>query len=91
MRLRHFRKGAELPWILNDETYDADFQENRPLSDLVRVEPEDHLSLGNNIYERHAARLHEFITPISLILPRVYLRFELERRGTRDWWVRDCR
>jgi hypothetical protein len=45
MRVRHFRQGTELPWISNDISYDADFQENRPLVENINVKPGDHISM----------------------------------------------
>jgi hypothetical protein len=52
MRLRQFRDGVELPWIANDETYDADYQENRPMSDPMQLLPGDHVSLGMSVVMR---------------------------------------
>lgn len=31
MRIRHFRGNSELPWIINDENYDFNYQTNRRL------------------------------------------------------------
>jgi len=46
MKLRHFRNGKELPWILNDPHYDFDFQQNAHLPKEVTVLPGDQLTIG---------------------------------------------
>jgi len=46
MKLRHFRNGKELPWILNDPHYDFDFQQNAHLPAEVTVLPGDQLTIG---------------------------------------------
>jgi hypothetical protein len=45
MKLRHFRGTTELPWILVDDNYDFDYQQNRPLREEIKVMPGDHLTL----------------------------------------------
>lgn len=46
MKLRHFRNNQELPWIKNDENYDFEYQQTRPLTDSIVVLPGDHLTTG---------------------------------------------
>lgn len=45
MRLRHFRRGRELPWILYDDNYDNKVQPSRNLRQEVRILPGDQLTL----------------------------------------------
>ncbi|CAG7834112.1 unnamed protein product [Allacma fusca] len=45
MSLRHFRGDAELTRIVQDDTYDFHYQENRPLHHPRKVLPEDELKL----------------------------------------------
>jgi hypothetical protein len=45
MKLRHFRGNKELPWIAVDDTYDFDYQQNRPLREHVNVKPGDQLTM----------------------------------------------
>ena len=44
LRLRHFRGRRELPWVVSDDNYDFDFQQNRPLGREVQILPGDHLT-----------------------------------------------
>jgi len=44
MKLRHFRKGIELPWIANDDSYHFNFQKNRPLQQERKIKPGDHIT-----------------------------------------------
>jgi hypothetical protein len=44
MKLRHFRGTQELPWVKNDENYDFEYQQTRPMRDEVLVLPGDHLT-----------------------------------------------
>lgn len=46
LKIRHFRNDIELPWLIRDDHYDFDYQQNRPLLDEVIVLPGDHLTLG---------------------------------------------
>jgi len=46
LKVRHFRNGTELPWLDNDEHYDFDFQQNKPLVNEVVVLPGDQLTYG---------------------------------------------
>jgi hypothetical protein len=43
MKVRHFRNGKELPWIVNDENYDFNYQTNRVLNNEVLLLPGDQL------------------------------------------------
>ncbi|XP_068215999.1 DBH-like monooxygenase protein 1 [Palaemon carinicauda] len=43
LRLRHIRNGVELPRILEDKTYDFNFQQNRVLKNEVNILPGDHI------------------------------------------------
>ncbi|XP_074647748.1 DBH-like monooxygenase protein 2 homolog [Tubulanus polymorphus] len=45
MRTRHFRNGVELPWVMNDETYDFNFQTFRPVKKVVAVKSGDWLTI----------------------------------------------
>ncbi|CAL8146105.1 unnamed protein product [Orchesella dallaii] len=45
MRIKHFRNGIELPWILNDENYDFNFQPWRWLYNPVRILPGDQITV----------------------------------------------
>ncbi len=46
MKLRHFRDNQELPWVKNDENYDFEYQQTRPLPDEIKVLRGDHLTTG---------------------------------------------
>ena len=46
LKLRHFRDGQELPWVLNDDNHDFDFQQNRPLREELILLPGDELTYG---------------------------------------------
>jgi len=43
VKLRHFRDGEELPWIIYDDFYDSEYQQFRNLDTPVKVLPGDHL------------------------------------------------
>jgi hypothetical protein len=43
IKFRQFRAGTELPWILADEHYDFNFQQNKPLRNEVLFLPGDEL------------------------------------------------
>jgi hypothetical protein len=43
IKFRHFRSGQELPWILADQNYDFNFQQNKPLREPVQILPGDEL------------------------------------------------
>lgn len=43
IRLQHFRKNRELPWIASDENYSFDYQQMRALNEEHRVMPGDQL------------------------------------------------
>jgi len=43
LRLRHFRQGEELPWILHDDFYDFEYQQTRNLDKPIKVLPGDYL------------------------------------------------
>ncbi|XP_045598683.1 DBH-like monooxygenase protein 1 isoform X2 [Procambarus clarkii] len=45
IRLRHFRKGVELPPLAEDKHYAADFQQSRRLTKEVKILPGDHLTV----------------------------------------------
>ncbi|CAL8146111.1 unnamed protein product [Orchesella dallaii] len=45
IRIKHFRNGIELPWILNDDNYDFNFQQWRPLYNPVRILPGDQITV----------------------------------------------
>lgn len=45
MKLRQFRDGAEEPWVLNDDNYDNDYQDNRNIP-LVKFLPGDQMAIG---------------------------------------------
>ena len=47
VRVRHFRESKELHWIANDENYDFNYQQDRPMTSEVKVLPGDHLVVGN--------------------------------------------
>lgn len=49
IRLRHFRNNVEEPWVIVDDKYDFDFQQNRPLAEHRKVLPGDHLTVGKKI------------------------------------------
>ncbi|OXA57895.1 MOXD1 2 [Folsomia candida] len=44
MRIRHFRGNSELPWIINDENYDFNYQTNRRLPKPVTILPGDQIT-----------------------------------------------
>lgn len=46
IKLRQFRNGTELPWIANDDHYNFNFQQNRPLRNEITILPGDQLSTG---------------------------------------------
>jgi len=48
MRIRHYRNGKELPWIINDENYDFNYQTNRRLPEPVTIMRGDQITAGNN-------------------------------------------
>lgn len=41
IRLRHFRKGKELPRVAEDNNYDFNYQQSRPLKKEVKILPGD--------------------------------------------------
>jgi hypothetical protein len=43
LKVRHIRDGKELPWASNDDNYDFNYQQNRPLRQNLIVKPGDHL------------------------------------------------
>lgn len=45
LRMRHFRDGVELPWILSDDHYDFDYQQTRALEKEITILPGDHLTM----------------------------------------------
>ena len=47
LRVRHYRDGKELPWLLSDTHYDFDYQQARLLPQEVKLLPGDHLTMGN--------------------------------------------
>jgi len=44
LTLRHFRDGKELPWLSSDHQYNFNYQQNRPLREMAKVLPGDHLT-----------------------------------------------
>lgn len=44
LKLRHFRNGEELPWLDNDDAYDFNFQQNKPLQQFRQILPNDQLT-----------------------------------------------
>ncbi|OXA56383.1 DBH-like monooxygenase protein 1 [Folsomia candida] len=46
LKVRQFRNGEELPWLINDEHYDFNFQATRPFRKEMRLMPGDHLALA---------------------------------------------
>jgi len=52
MIIRHYRDGKELPWIINDENYDFNYQTNRRLPKEVKVYPGDQIT-AECIYDTH--------------------------------------
>ena len=46
MRIRHFRDGVELPWMISDENYDFNYQTNRRFPQEVKILPGDQITLG---------------------------------------------
>ncbi|CAL8146114.1 unnamed protein product [Orchesella dallaii] len=45
IRIKHFRNGAELPWIQNDDNYDFNFQQWRLLYNPVTLLPGDQITV----------------------------------------------
>ncbi|CAG7674168.1 unnamed protein product, partial [Allacma fusca] len=45
IKLRQFRDGEELPWLANDDHYDFDYQQLRPLSDAKNILRGDQLTI----------------------------------------------
>lgn len=45
MKLRHFRNNIELPWVINDENYDNNYQDNRNIP-AVKFYPGDQFAVG---------------------------------------------
>jgi len=68
IKLRHFRDGKELPWILYDEFFDANYQQSRNLDREVTVLAGDHLMVECRyssedevvLYEMCHARLYVY-------------------------------
>ncbi len=52
MRIRHYRAGYELPWIINDENYDFNYQTNRRLPKEVTILPGDQIT-AECVYDTH--------------------------------------
>jgi len=79
MRVRQFRNGNELPWISNDESYDADFQENRPLAETVKLLPGDHISIECT-FDSNSAVIGGFATSdeMCMLFAFYYPKSELE-------------
>lgn len=48
MKVRQFRNGTEQPWVLNDDNYDNDYQDNRNIP-LVKFMPGDQMAIGSII------------------------------------------
>jgi len=44
LKLRHWRDGVELPWVANDDMYNFDFQQNRPIRNERTILPGDQLA-----------------------------------------------
>jgi len=44
MRIRHYRNGSELHWIINDENYDFNYQTNRRRPEEVLILPGDQIT-----------------------------------------------
>ena len=49
LRLRHYRQSEELPWIANDGNYDFNYQQDRAITNEVKVMPGDQLTVGNEL------------------------------------------
>ncbi|XP_064596675.1 DBH-like monooxygenase protein 1 homolog [Liolophura sinensis] len=45
MRVRHFRQGAELPVLSEDNNYDFNYQDTRMMREEVKILPGDHLAM----------------------------------------------
>lgn len=45
IKVRHWRNGKELPWLINDDYFDFNFQQNRQLSQEIVVLPGDHMTI----------------------------------------------
>jgi hypothetical protein len=46
MRIRHFRGGKELPWIVNDENYNFNYQTNRRFPQPIKIMKGDQITAG---------------------------------------------
>jgi len=62
MRVRHFRDGEELPWIIYDEFFDYDYEQYRNLDKPVRVLPGDHIIVECDYTSGEEAVLGEMCT-----------------------------
>ncbi len=44
IRTRHFRGNEELEWISDENNYDFNFQTFRPLKNMIKIMPKDHIT-----------------------------------------------
>ncbi|CAL8146108.1 unnamed protein product [Orchesella dallaii] len=65
VRIKHFRDGKELPWILNDDNYDFNFQQWRALYNPVRILPGDQITVQcgyDNTWKNSSATVSGYST-----------------------------
>lgn len=46
LKLRHFRNGQEIEWMDYDDHYDFNYQQNKPILEVRKILPGDHLTYG---------------------------------------------
>jgi len=76
MRLRHFRGGEELPWIIYDEFYDSDYQQNINLEKEVKVLPGDHLMVECQYRTKKEVMLGQMCTTVLHVYTETNIRPE---------------
>jgi len=45
IKVRLWRDGVEMPWLVSDNNYDFNYQQNRPLREELKILPGDHLTI----------------------------------------------
>lgn len=58
MKVRLFRDGEELEWVLHDAHFDFNYQQNRLLREEFSLLPGDHITVGED----------DFNSPVIMVL-----------------------
>ncbi|CAL8141909.1 unnamed protein product [Orchesella dallaii] len=77
MRLRHYRGNVELPWILNDQNYDFNYQQYRYLINPVSFLPGDQLTVEcglDNTWMNGSATVSGFSTRDEMCMGFIVLK-----------------